>query len=54
VTAIASGRYHALALKDGKVIAWGDNGSGQTTVPVEAQSGVTVIASGPGHCLALT
>ncbi len=36
-----------MALKnDGSVVAWGDNGGGQTTVPVAAQSGVTAIAAG--------
>jgi len=29
VTAIAAGSFHALALKGGKLIAWGDNSSGQ-------------------------
>ena len=35
------------------VLAWGNNGSGQTTVPVAAQSGVTAIAAGYGHTVAL-
>lgn len=30
---IAAGYKHALALKDGKVYAWGDNAKGQTNVP---------------------
>src|SRR5436190_23652736 len=34
------------------VVAWGDNSYGQTTVPVEAQSGVTAIAAGT-HTVAL-
>ena len=46
MTAIAAGMSHSLALKDGRVIAWGFNDSGQATVPVEAQSGVTAIAAG--------
>ena len=46
VTAIAGGDGHALALKDGQVIAWGLRGDEQATVPVEAQSGVTAIAAG--------
>ena len=33
---------------------WGDNGYGQTTVPVAAQSGVTAIAAGGLHIVALT
>ena len=35
------------------VVAWGDNSYGQTTVPVEAQSGVTAIAAGETHAVAL-
>ena len=54
VTAIAAGDYHTVALKsDGTVVAWGDNGYGQTTVPVAAQSGVTAIAAGGYHTVAL-
>jgi alpha-tubulin suppressor-like RCC1 family protein len=66
VTAIAAGATYSLALlKDGTVVAWGENGDGQlgngttkaTDVPV-AVSGlkeVTAIASGPNssHSLAL-
>ena len=37
----------------GSVVAWGDNYYGQTTVPVVAQSGVTAIAAGWVHSLAL-
>ena len=44
---------HSLALKDGRVLAWGRNDCGQTSVPVEAQSGVTAIAAGGYHSLAL-
>ena len=35
------------------VVAWGDNGNGQTTVPVTALSGVTAIAAGDNHTVAL-
>jgi hypothetical protein len=35
------------------VVAWGDNSYGQTTVPVEAQSGVKAIAAGLVHTVAL-
>src|SRR5262245_43258506 len=35
------------------VVAWGDTGYGQTTVPVAAQSGVTAIAAGVSHTMAL-
>jgi len=34
------------------VVAWGDNRSGQTTVPVSV-SGVVAIAAGNGHTVAL-
>jgi hypothetical protein len=37
----------------GGVIAWGYNCCGQTTVPLRAQSGVTAIAAGLNHSLAL-
>ena len=38
--------FHTVALKsDGTVVAWGDNGSGETTVP-DGLSGVTAIAAG--------
>lgn len=37
----------------GTVVAWGDNSFGQTTVPVAAQSGVTAIAAGGNHTVAL-
>ena len=54
VMAIAAGGDHTVALKnDGSVVAWGDNGYGQTTVPVAAQSGVTAIAAGGSHTVAL-
>ena len=49
-------RYgHSLALTgDGRVLAWGCNGYGQTNVPAKAQSGITAIAAGGHHSLALT
>jgi hypothetical protein len=53
VTAIAAGGSHSLALKgDGTVVAWGDNFSGQSTVPA-GLSDVTAIAAGGAHNLAL-
>ena len=43
-----------MALKtNGLIVAWGDNSSGQIIVPVAAQSGVTAIAAGGGHTVAL-
>jgi len=37
----------------GQVIAWGDNGDGQCNVPDAAKSGVSAIAGGYSHVLAL-
>jgi hypothetical protein len=51
--AIAGGGYHSLALKNnGTVTAWGDNSSGQTSVP-PGLSNVVAIAAGGYHSLAL-
>ncbi|HMX29772.1 MAG TPA: RCC1 domain-containing protein, partial [Blastocatellia bacterium] len=53
VPAIAAGDFHSLALKsDGTVVAWGNNVSGQTTIP-GGLSNVTAIAAGDFHSLAL-
>jgi alpha-tubulin suppressor-like RCC1 family protein len=50
---IAAGGYHDLGLKsDGTVVAWGDNSSGESTVPVGI-NGVVSIAAGTSHSLAL-
>jgi Regulator of chromosome condensation (RCC1) repeat len=67
VTAIAAGGFHSLALTStGRMLAWGQNGSGQlgngttagstTPVAVSLPSGTTVtaIAGGRVHSLALT
>jgi hypothetical protein len=52
VTAIAAGDWHSLALKsDGTVVAWGDNGNGNT-VPASLSS-VSAIAGGGRFCLAI-
>lgn len=53
VTSVAVGAGHALAVKDGRVFAWGSNEFGQTDVPAEAQSGVTAVAAGTHFSLAL-
>lgn len=65
MTAIAAGASHCVALKDdGTVWAWGTNGFGnlgdgntttKSTVPVKVLNltGVTDVASGSDHCLAL-
>jgi alpha-tubulin suppressor-like RCC1 family protein len=52
-SAIAAGYFHSLALKSGRVWAWGNNSNGQTNVPTSAQSGVTNIAAGGSFSLAL-
>ncbi|WP_161784526.1 RCC1 domain-containing protein [Actinokineospora spheciospongiae] len=52
-TDISAGFSHALAVKNGGVLAWGRNDSGQSTVPATATTGVTKVAAGTGHSLAL-
>ena len=53
MTAIAAGQLHSLALKsNGTVVAWGDNGWGQSTVP-STLSGVTRIGAGENESLAI-
>ncbi len=44
VSKVVISSTHALALKNGGVIAWGSNGHGQTTVPAAATSGVIDVA----------
>ncbi|WP_424186780.1 hypothetical protein ACOBQX_02805 [Actinokineospora sp. G85] len=53
VTAISAGSVHALAVKNGGVVAWGANTGGQSSVPAAATSGVTAVAAGVQHSLAL-
>jgi alpha-tubulin suppressor-like RCC1 family protein len=63
VTAVAAGTYHSLALKEGKVLAWGKNNIGQlgdgtktnrrTPVHTSGLSGIVAIAAGCSHSLAL-
>ena len=38
---------------NGSVVGWGYNGQGQISIPQSAQSGVTAIAAGASHSLAL-
>ena len=53
VTAISAGGFHTVALKrDGTVVVWGRNSSGQTNIRA-GLSGVTAIAAGYIHSLAL-
>ena len=50
---VAGGYFHSLALKnDGTVVAWGDTGYGETSVPV-GLGNVMQIAAGAYHSLAL-
>ncbi len=54
MVAVAGGDLHSLALtRDGKVVAWGANGYGQTNVPASALSNVVAVAGGYYHSLAL-
>ncbi len=61
---LAAGQVHSLALRsDGRVMAWGNNGSGQlgdgtttqrlTPVPVPGLTGVVAVAAGSSHSVAL-
>jgi hypothetical protein len=55
-SAIAAGGTHALALKDGRVWAWGDNSSGQTTLTDVVnwlQGNFVAVAAGENFSLAL-
>src|SRR5580765_6714194 len=48
-----AGPSAAQAAITSSVVAWGENDYGRTTVPVAAQSGVTAIAAGISHTVAL-
>ncbi|WP_424185654.1 RCC1 domain-containing protein [Actinokineospora sp. G85] len=52
-TDIAVGTTHALAVKNGAVLAWGSNNWGETSVPAAAASGVTKVAASNTHSLAV-
>jgi hypothetical protein len=53
VIAIAAGNFHSLALKrDGTIVAWGENGSGQSSVP-SGSTKAAAIAGGRFHSLAI-
>jgi hypothetical protein len=52
--AIAAGEEHCLALTaEGRVVAWGNNDLGQTSVPASVLTGVVKIAAGPYSSIAL-
>ena len=53
VTAIAGGRFHTVALKNGSVLAWGRNDEGQCSVPASATSNVIRISTGGYYTIAL-
>lgn len=54
VVSVETGQDFTLALtRAGRVIAWGVNDAGQSSVPSEAQSGVVKIVAGARHAYAL-
>ena len=53
-SAIAAGGFHALALRNGYVYAWGDDSYGQTTLPGSVTGqGFVAVAAGANFSLAL-
>ncbi|MFJ8944617.1 RCC1-like domain-containing protein [Streptomyces sp. NPDC102395] len=50
---MAAGRFFSLALRHGAVLAWGDNRYEQTELPEGTHSGISAIAAGAHHALAL-
>jgi len=53
VTAVAAGHHTCAVNITGGVVCWGRNYEGQTSVPPEAQTGVTAVAAGYYHTCAL-
>jgi hypothetical protein len=53
VSAIECGEEYVLALKNGQVIAWGNNVNAVLGVPASASSGVTSVSSGPDGAAAI-
>ena len=53
VSAIAAGERYSMTMLNGKVSAYGFNGFGQCTVPTAAKSGVSAMACGVNHSIAL-
>lgn len=53
VVAVAAGHEHALAVfRNGRALAWGDNGQGQTSLPA-GLTNVAAVAGGNAHSLIL-
>lgn len=50
VSAIAAGAFHNLAVKNGRVVTWGEE---TQPVPEDAQSGVSAVAAGYGFSMAI-
>lgn len=54
VSAISLGFTHMMALKNGGVLAWGDNTSGAIDIPTTVSNGIVAISAGWWSGLALT
>ena len=54
LSTISTGANHSLALRsDGTTIAWGNNDSGQCSIPVPAQTQISAVSAGWMYSLAL-
>lgn len=53
IHAFAAGGAHSLAVSDGRIHAWGDDSSGQSTVPSLGNKRGYTVAAGAKHSLAL-